>query len=62
MIVKKTADDKTNEKLPSMQIVKSTNYKVNLGLIVGDRTRAILFLGLCHVLGRRCIGQLYTFR
>ena len=27
---KKSADDKTHVKLPSMQIVKSTNCKVNL--------------------------------
>ena len=34
--------------------------KVNLWLIVGDRTCAILFGGLCHMLSHQCIGQLYT--
>ena len=29
---------------------------------MGDRTRATLFVGLCHMLVRRCIGQLYTIR
>ena len=43
-----------------MQRVKSTNCKINLILIVGDWTYAILFVGLCHMLSRRYIGQLYT--
>ena len=39
MILKKiSADDKTLEILPSMQRIKSTNCKVNLGLIVEDWT------------------------
>ena len=34
--------------------------KVNLGLIVGDWTRVILFVGQCHLLGCRCIGLLFS--
>ena len=40
--------------------VKSTYRKVNLRLIVGDWTSAILFGGLCHMLSHHCIGHLYT--
>ena len=35
---------------------------VDLGEIVGDRTCAVLFAGLSHVVCRRYIGQLYTIR
>ena len=45
------------KKIPSMQIVISTNCKVNLRLIVGDGTHA-----KSHMLSHRCIGQLYTVR
>ena len=54
---KKAGENKTQKNLPSMQSVKSTYCMVSLGLIEGDRTRAILFLDY-----RRCIGQLYTIR
>ena len=56
--------DKTHEKLPSMQRVKSTYCKVNLGLVMGDETHAVLFLEQCHMLHvrRGCIGQLNTKR
>ena len=40
--------------------VKSIYSKVNLKLIVGDWTCAILFGGLCHMLSHHCIDQLYT--
>ena len=53
MILKKNQQTK----LPIMQRVKTG---IHQWLIVGNRTRAILFVELCHVLGRRCIGQLYT--
>ena len=29
---------------------------------MGDCTCALLFVGLCHGLSSRCIGQLYTIR
>ena len=38
----------------------SINCKVKLKLFVGDWQHAILFMGLCHMLRYRCIGQLYT--
>ena len=53
---------KLMKKLSSMQRVKATNCKVNLRIIVGDFTHAVLFMGLCHVLSHCCIGQLYTIR
>ena len=45
-----------------MQRVKSINCKVNLTLIVGDWTYAILFVGLCHMPSHRCICQWCTIR
>ena len=66
MSLKKSTDDKKHEKFikhaKSLTVMNpSTNRKVNLGLIVGDWTHGILFVGLCHVLiRRRYIGQLYS--
>ena len=35
------------------------NRRQNASMRTLDRTGAILFVGICHVLDRRCIGQLY---
>ena len=52
----KSADDKTHEKLPSMQIVKS-KPQINYG-----RLNTCNFVcGTSHVLNRPCIGQLFDF-
>ena len=57
----KKKKQQTTKRMKNTQHAKSyIHCKVNRGFIVGGWTRAILFEGLCHMLNRRCVGQLYN--
>ena len=62
--LKKSTDDQRCEKITqhAKNFNRSTDFKVNLRLIVGDGTCVALFVGQCHMLSRHCIGQLFTTR